>query len=95
MQFAAISHFALRNSHVHFNVPSFRFLWRHLDFFGFVVQGARPSLGQPEMPPKRPVVAITEHLRPQPSAGGDAQPVCYALTSAVQQAAQPQERPPR
>jgi hypothetical protein len=53
----------------------------------------RSCFGAPEVSPKRAVVALAEHLRPQPATGGDAESVGLALPPAVQQAAAHQERP--
>ena len=44
----------------------------------------RPRLGPPEVPAKRPIVALAENLRPQVAARRNAQPVCRALATAVQ-----------
>jgi hypothetical protein len=52
----------------------------------------RSRLGPSKMPSQRSVVALAEHLRPQTPAGGDAQPVCCALPTLVQQAAAHQKR---
>ena len=53
----------------------------------------RSCFGAPEVSPERAVVALAEHLRPQPATGGDAESVSLALPAAVQQAAAHQERP--
>jgi hypothetical protein len=53
----------------------------------------RSCFGAPEVSPERSVVALAEHLRPQPATGGGAESVSLALPAAVQQAAAHQERP--
>ena len=45
----------------------------------------RPRLGPPEVSTEWAVVALAEHLRPEPTAGGDAEAVCLTLPAAVQE----------
>jgi hypothetical protein len=43
----------------------------------------RPRLGPPEVSAEWAVVALAEHLLPEPTAGGDTEAVCRALPAAV------------
>ena len=43
----------------------------------------RPRLGTSEVTPKRTVVALAQHLRPQTPPAGNAQPIGHALAAAV------------
>ena len=45
------------------------------------------------MPSERAIMAVAEHLRAQPVAGGDAEAVRSALASAVEEVATHQKRP--
>ena len=45
------------------------------------------------MPSERAIMAVAEHLRAQPAAGGDAEAVRSTLSSAVEEAATHQKRP--
>ena len=47
----------------------------------------RPRLGPPEVPAEWAVVALAEHLRPEPTACGNAEAVRLALPAAVQETA--------
>ena len=52
-----------------------------------------PVFGPPKVPPERAVMAVAEHLRAQPAAGGDAEAVRSALSAAEEEATTHQKRP--
>ncbi len=48
----------------------------------------RPRLGPAKVPPKRPIMALAEHLRTHTAASGNTEPVRFTLAPPVQQTTQ-------